>query len=189
MLFSPVATNCQSIKSFTVLLNKLKSKVPSNGQSFNIHNLQSRLITHENPKSPISEAYRSLRTSLLYTSADSDIKSMIISSTGPGEGKTTTIANLAITYANLGKKTLLVDTDLRRPVVHKVLDLDKEPGITDYLSGANNDFNTIVQKTEIENLFAVPSGIIPPNPSELLGSQRMTILLRTLEKVDTLSNN
>ena len=144
--------------------------------------LKRRLITREDPRSPVSEAYRSLRTSLLYLSADKKIKSILISSAGPGEGKTTTVANLAITYANLGRKTLLVDTDLRRPVVHKVLDLNKEPGVTDYLSGAIDDFDDLIQKTPIDNLFAVASGIVPPNPSELLGSQRMSNLLKKLEQ-------
>ena len=119
---------------------------------------------------------------MLFTSPDKKVKSILVSSAGPGEGKTTTVANLAITYANLGKKTLLVDTDLRRPVIHKVLDLKKEPGITDYLSGSVSDFNNIIQNTEIENLSAVPSGIIPPNPSELLGSRKMVDLIKNLEK-------
>jgi len=144
--------------------------------------LKRRLITREDPRSPVSEAYRSLRTSMLYSSsADKKIKSILISSAGPGEGKTTTVANLAITYANLGKKTLLVDTDLRRPVVHKVLEITKEPGVTDYLSGAMDDFDSLIQKTSIDNLFAVPSGIVPPNPSELLGSQKMANLIQKLE--------
>jgi len=143
--------------------------------------LRRRLITREDPRSPVSEAYRSLRTSMMYTSADKQVKSILISSAGPGEGKTTTVANLAITYANLGKKTLLVDTDLRRPVVHKVFKINKEPGITDYLSGAVDDFDLLIQKSSIENLFVVPSGIIPPNPSELLGSERMSKLVSNLE--------
>ena len=143
--------------------------------------LKRRLITREDPRSPVSEAYRSLRTSMLFTSPDKKVKSILVSSAGPGEGKTTTVANLAITYANLGKKTLLVDTDLRRPVIHKVLDLKKEPGITDYLSGSVSDFSSIIQETEIENLCAVPSGIIPPNPSELLGSSKMLDLIKSLE--------
>ena len=119
---------------------------------------------------------------MLFTSPDDRVKSILVSSAGPGEGKTTTVANLAITYANLGKKTLLVDTDLRRPVIHKVLDLKKEPGITDYLSGSVSDFKDIIQKTEIENLCAAPSGIIPPNPSELLGSRKMRDLINSLEE-------
>ena len=153
----------------------------SQTSSKSTRNLKRKLITREDPRSPVSEAYRSLRTSMLYTSPDKKIKSILVSSAGPGEGKTTTVANLAITYANLGKKTILIDTDLRRPVIHKVLDLKKEPGITDYLSGSIDNFKDIIQATEIENLYVVTSGIIPPNPSELLGSQRMTDLIRMLE--------
>ena len=105
-----------------------------------------------------------------------------MSSAGPGEGKTTTISNLAITYANLGKKTLLLDADLRRPVIHRVFGLDKEKGLTQYLAGATDDFNSLIQKTDIPNLFVVTSGIVPPNPSELLGSKKMADLIDQLEK-------
>ncbi|MCH7732566.1 MAG: polysaccharide biosynthesis tyrosine autokinase [Candidatus Marinimicrobia bacterium] len=144
--------------------------------------IQRRLITHEDPKSPISEAYRSLRTSLMYSSADKEVKSILISSPGPGEGKTTTVTNLAITYANLGKKTLLLDTDLRRPVLHRAFKLKRDPGITNYLSGETKDFNSLVHETEVGNLFVVTSGIVPPNPAELLGSNRMVKLVAKLEK-------
>ena len=144
-------------------------------------NLKRRLITQDDPKSPVSEAYRSLRTSMLYTSADNSIKSILVSSAGPGEGKTTTVANLAITYANLGKKTLLRYRLKEAPVVHKVLGINKEPGITDYLSNYEKDLSKIIQSTDIKNLCVISSGIIPPNPSELLGSDRMSNLLRDLE--------
>ena len=144
--------------------------------------MKRRLITREDPKSPISEAYRSLRTSLLYTDIDKETKSILVSSAGPGEGKTTTVANMAITYANLGKRTLLLDTDLRRPVVHQVLELQKEPGITNYLAKETKNFEDLIQKTEIENLYVVTSGIIPPNPSELLGSNKMSDLIKKLEE-------
>ena len=79
------------------------------------------------------------------------------------------------------EKTLLIDTDLRRPVVHKAIGINKEPGITDYLSNNEKDITKIIQKTEIKDLCVIPSGIIPPNPSELLGSDRMSNLLRDLE--------
>lgn len=162
---------------------KKKLPFPSSKQRSKSSNqgLRRRLITREDPRSPVSEAYRSLRTSMMYTSADKEVKSILISSAGPGEGKTTTVANLAITYANLGKKTLLVDTDLRRPVIHKVLEAKKDPGITNYLSGATDDFNSLIQNTLIDNLSVVTSGIIPPNPSELLGSKRMSDLVAKLE--------
>ena len=144
--------------------------------------IKRRLMTREDPRSPISEAYRSLRTSMLYTGVESEVKSILVSSAGPGEGKTTTVANMAITYANLGRKTLLIDTDLRRPVVHKIFDLEKEPGITNFLSGNTSDFNQLVKNTDIDNLKVVTSGIIPPNPSELLGSKKMGDLIKNLEK-------
>ena len=143
--------------------------------------LKRRLITREDPRSPVSEAYRSLRTNLMYSSTDKEIKSILVSSAGPGEGKTTTVTNLAITYANLGKRTLLVDTDLRRPVIHKVFDCPRDPGVTSYLSGATDDFNSLIQESGIENLYLVTSGVLPPNPSELLGSKRMTDLVSSLE--------
>ena len=145
-----------------------------------VQQIKRRLITKENPKSPVSEAYRSLRTSMLFSS-DKEIKSILVSSAGPGEGKTTTVANLAITYANLGKNTLLVDTDLRRPVVHKVFNLEREPGVTNYLSGQTHDHKSLVQQTEIENLSIITSGVIPPNPSEMLGSNRMIDFVKSLE--------
>ena len=159
------------------ILQKLFPKIRHNSRK----NLERRLITREDPRSPVSEAYRSLRTSMLYTDIDKETKSILVSSAGPGEGKTTTVANMAITYANLGKKTLFIDTDLRRPVVHKVFNLDKDPGITDYLAGSVNDFNSLVKSTGINDLYAVTSGIIPPNPSELLGSYKMSELVKSLE--------
>ena len=144
--------------------------------------LRRRLITEEDPKSPISEAYRMIRTNILYSQADKPIKSIIVTSPGAGEGKTTTVTNLAITFAHLGKRTLLLDTDLRRPVIHRIFDIDRAPGITHYLSGEESDFNSLVQETDIENLFVVTSGISPPNPSELMGSERMTQLIAKLEE-------
>ncbi len=144
--------------------------------------LQRRMVTREDPKSPVSEAYRMLRTNILYSKADRDIKTILVSSPGPGEGKSTTVTNLAITFANLGKKTLLLDVDLRRPVVHRMFEIHRDPGMTHYLSGHTDDFASLIHKTEIENLYIVPSGISPPNPSELLGSVRMRDLIENLKK-------
>ena len=124
-----------------------------------------KLMMKESPKSPISEAYRGLRTSMLF-STEKQIKSIVVSSAGPGEGKTTTVANLAITYANLGKKTLLIDTDLRRPVIDKVFNLQREPGVTNFITSQTDDYRSLIKKTEIENLSIITSGVIPPNPSE-----------------------
>jgi len=146
------------------------------------HRFRRRLITYINPRSPISEAYRTLRTNITYSSADKPIKSVAITSSGPGEGKSTTVANLAIAFAQLRKKTLLIDTDLRKPILHNVFQIKRNPGLTEYLVGDIDDFNSLVQETRIENLYLVPCGQIPPNPSELLGSNRMAELVAQLEQ-------
>ena len=142
--------------------------------------IKRKIITRDNPKSPISESYRGLRTNILLTNTK-DIKSILVSSAGPGEGKTTTVANLAITFANLGRKTLLVDTDLRRPVIHSVFNVKREPGVTNYLSGQTDDYHSLVKPSEIENLSLLTSGLIPPNPSEMLGSRKMSQFIKKLE--------
>ena len=142
--------------------------------------IKRKIITRDNPKSPISESYRGLRTNILLSNTK-DIKSILISSAGPGEGKTTTVANLAITFANLGRKTLLVDTDLRRPVIHSVFNVKREPGVTNYLSGQTDDYNSLIKDSGIENLYLMTSGLIPPNPSEMLGSKKMSQFVKLLE--------
>ena len=109
--------------------------------------IKRKIITRDNPKSPISESYRGLRTNILFASTK-EMKSILISSAEPSEGKTTTVANLAITFANLGKNTLLVDTDLRRPVIHSVFNVKREPGVTNYLSGQTSDYKSLVKKSE-----------------------------------------
>ncbi len=145
------------------------------------HEFRRRLITYEDPKSPIAEAYRTLRTNISYSKAKHKIKSIIISSPQPGEGKSTTVANLAIAFAQLRKRTLLIDTDLRKPVQHNVFEYPRGPGITEYLVGDIEDFNSVVHHTKIENLYLVTAGNLPPNPSELLGSQKMSDLVEKLE--------
>jgi capsular exopolysaccharide synthesis family protein len=107
---------------------------------------------------------------------------IMVSSPGPSEGKTTTIINLAITYANLGKKTLLIDGDLRKPVLHKVFNENNEKGLTHYLSGVEEKWETIIINTDVENLQIILSGALPPNPSELISSDLMKSLLVALKK-------
>jgi capsular exopolysaccharide synthesis family protein len=159
---------------------RIASKVtnPSKGGT----DFRRRLITYEDPKSPVSESYRSLRTNITYAAADKKIKSLLVSSPQPGEGKSTTVANLAIAFAQLRKRTLLVDADLRKPVQHNVFDLSRGSGLAEYLIGEIEDINSIVRATKIENLFVVTAGGLPPNPSELLGSDRMSKLIDQLEK-------
>ena len=150
-------------------------------QNKNLDKIERRLITHEDPKSPVSEAYRALRTSLMYTKSNENCRVLLVSSAGPGEGKTTTIANLAITYANLGKRTILIDSDLRKPVIHNIFKLDKSPGLTSFLSDNEKDENKIIHSTNVNNLDVITSGIIPPNPSELLDSHKLEDLLIKLK--------
>jgi capsular exopolysaccharide synthesis family protein len=141
-----------------------------------------RLITYEDPKSPISESYRSLRTNVSYASTiDKKIKSLLISSSQPGEGKSTTTANLAIAFAQLRKKTLLVDADLRKPVQHNVFGHPRGPGLADYLTADDFELNTLIHQTKVENLSILTAGGLPPNPSELLGSDAMSTLVDKLE--------
>lgn len=153
-----------------------KVQVSPNGQNMGEfiegQEIESRLITHLDPKSPISEAYRTLRTNLQFQTMKKKGTAMLVTSSTPKEGKSTTFSNLAITMAQMGTRTLLVDTDLRRPVVHSIFNLKKDKGITNFLLGKLK-FNDVVKPTIIDNLFVVSSGPLPPNPSELLASKEM----------------
>ena len=130
------------------------------------------LVTHTSPKSAISETYRSLRTSLQFADVDKPVKSVIITSANPGEGKSTTVANLAIATAQMNLKTLLVDSDLRKPVLHSLFGYDKKPGLIDVINNGTLT-DEFLHKTNIDNLWLLTCGSVPPNPSELLGSQEM----------------
>jgi len=153
-------------------------KINGNGE---IKRLQSRLITHFAPKSPISEAYRTLRTNVLYSSADLKIKTAVVTSSGPGEGKSTSICNLAIAFAQMGTKTLIIDADLRRPVQHGIFEVKRDVGLTNVLMG-NIPLDKAIKPTRIDNLFVLTSGILPPNPSELLASTAMDNFLEDAKK-------
>lgn len=135
-----------------------------------------RLVTHFRPKSPVSEAYRTLRTNLHFSHTQNEVTSFLVTSAGPGEGKSTTIANLAIAMSLQGTRTLLIDSDLRRPVLHKMFALEKNKGLTNVLVG-DMSLDDAVQKCSVQNLDLLTSGILPPNPAELLGSAKMRELI------------
>jgi|Deesub1362A_J573_1020465.scaffolds.fasta_scaffold02932_7 non-specific protein-tyrosine kinase len=138
------------------------------------------LITVSNPRSPISEAYRTLRTNLEFSSLDKPIRTMVVTSAGPEEGKSTTLANLAVTIAQGGKRVILADCDLRRPSQHKIFGVENGRGLTTMMVEEEALKDPPLQETGIENLWLLPSGPIPPNPSELLGSRRMEEIIEAL---------
>ncbi|GMK46686.1 tyrosine-protein kinase YwqD [Paenibacillus glycanilyticus] len=140
----------------------------------NVH--ESKLVAHVNSSSSLSEAYRTLRTNIMFSGIDDPVRTIMLTSASPGEGKTTTVANLAVTFAHEGKKTLLVDADLRKPSVHIMFKKSNRSGLTDALF-KENPWQEIVHETEIEHLHLLTAGIIPPNPSEILSSRRMSELV------------
>ena len=135
--------------------------------------------SHLDPQSSVAEAYRSLRTTILFAGLDKDIRVLTLTSSAPQEGKSTTSSNLGIVMAQAGKKTLILDADLRRPVQHSVYGIDREPGLTNLLF-ERATFEEAIRATDVPNLYVLPCGIIPPNPAELLGSKRMAQLMERL---------
>ena len=130
------------------------------------------LMSEGNPKDPVAEAYRALRTSLMYSTGDHRLSSFVISSTGQSEGKSISTANLAITCAQMGQRTVIVDGDLRRPVQHSLFGLEREGGMTEYLL-QDLGLADIAKPSGVENLDIITAGITPPNPAPLLASQTM----------------
>lgn len=143
---------------------------------------QQRLVALTAPRSPEAEAYRVLRTNLRFSSLDKPLGTLVVTSAGPGEGKSTTAANLAIVFAQAGSRVLLVDADLRRPSIHKLLQVPNNIGLTTALVQLGNRPEEFVQATALQNLSVLTSGPIPPNPAELLGSARMRDLLAQLHE-------
>lgn len=139
------------------------------------------LIAQYNPKSPITEQYRLIRNNLHFSSVDKEIKSIVVTSPEPSDGKSTTAANLAIVLAQQGKQVLLVDADLRKPSVHYTFSVSNIDGLTNILT-KEIDIGMAITKTTIANLDILTSGPIPPNPSELLGSKTMELVIEDLKE-------
>jgi len=149
-----------------------------NGRSARRRNLP--LVSLLSPDDPASEAYRTLRTNVTFVNAEQQqLQVIVLTSPGPGEGKSTTAANLAIIMAQLGANTLLIDADLRRPLIHRAFNLVQEPGLTDVLVGAAT-LREAVRPNVVPKLDVLPAGALPPNPSELLGSSTMQRLIEEL---------
>ncbi|WP_370774182.1 CpsD/CapB family tyrosine-protein kinase [Clostridium sp.] len=136
-------------------------------------------IVEKKPKSVAAEAYRSLRTNIQYSSFDNKYQTLVVTSANPGEGKTTVAGNLALALAQGESKVLLVDCDMRRPSIHKTFKISNTYGISDLLVG-NKKLESVAHKYN-DNLTIVPSGKIPPNPAEMLGSKAMTAFLEEMK--------
>lgn len=136
----------------------------------------------KNPRSPVAEAFRSLRTNLEYSSVDNPARTMLVTSSGEAEGKSTIAANLAIVEAQSGKKVVIVDGDMRRPKVHVQFNKSNRRGLSDVVTGKLTIDDVVKTYDQVENLSVITCGTIPPNPSELLGSERMSQTLKDLEE-------
>lgn len=158
------------------------AQLPSTGpRKKDEHSLrQESLITANQPRHPITEAYRSLRTSLQFSSVDDAMRSLLVTSATPGEGKTTTAANLAVVLAQSGRAVILIDADIRKPQQHKIFHLPKSPGLTDAMVASNSPLAFFLHDTEVPNLRVMTSGKEAPNPAELLGSKRMKQVIESL---------
>lgn len=137
------------------------------------------LVPHYFPNSRLAESYRSIRTALLLSSADNPVRTIAVTSALPGEGKTVSVANLAVTLAQSGKTVVIVDADLRRPRQHRVFKIKNTFGLTTFLTDSV-PVKDVVKSTEIPNLFVINAGPVPPNPAELLGSDKMTRFIRLM---------
>ncbi|HWQ84425.1 MAG TPA: polysaccharide biosynthesis tyrosine autokinase [Anaerolineales bacterium] len=145
------------------------------------------LVALDTPRSPVAEAFRSLRTNLQFASVDRPLVKLLVTSPGPGEGKSTVAANLAAVLAQSGKRVTLLDADMRRPRVHKLYGLPNRKGLSELFVGPRINLNGVLQGTQMENLSALTTGTLPPNPSELLGSEKMNeIIAQVMEVSDVL---
>jgi non-specific protein-tyrosine kinase len=140
------------------------------------------LMTVTQPRSPISEAFRALRTNIQFASVDTPVRKLLVTSPSPSDGKSTVVANLGAVLAQNGQRVVLIDADLRRPRLHKVMRLPNRRGVSELFVQPQLILDGAAQKTETPNLFTVTSGSLPPNPSELLGSSKMVEILKTAEQ-------
>jgi non-specific protein-tyrosine kinase len=140
------------------------------------------LVTHQIPRAPVSEAFRMVRTNLNFAAVDNGLHTFMVSSASPSEGKSTTTANLAVVIAQTGKRVLVVDADLRRPVQHQIFEVANNQGLTTAILDNQTPVSDHIQETAVPNLKVMASGPIPPNPAELLNSQRMNQVLAELKE-------
>ena len=152
--------------------------------------MKKEIITFKEPKSPISEVFRNLRTNIQFANTKRGLHSILITSTSPGEGKSWVSANLAVAFAQAGRKVILVDCDMRKGRQFSIFGVSPTPGLSNFLSGINSDGGesdsnilSYIKETEVENLFLITAGNIPPNPSELLVSEQMADTMEQLKSI------
>lgn len=146
--------------------------------------MKNELIVEKRPKSTISEDIRTIRTNLEFSLVD-DAKTIMITSSVPGEGKSFISSNLATAFAQNNKKVLLIDCDLRLGRTHKIFEISNKKGLSNLILKLDDEtaYEEYIQKTDVKNLFVIPRGMVPPNPSELLSSKRFVKIIKDLEKV------
>ena len=146
--------------------------------------MKNELIVEKRPKSTISEDIRTIRTNLEFSLVD-DAKTIMITSSVPGEGKSFISSNLATAFAQNNKKVLLIDCDLRLGRAHKIFEVSNKKGLSNLILKLDDDtaYEEYIQKTDVKNLFVIPRGMVPPNPSELLSSKRFVKIIKDLEEV------
>ena len=164
---------------FLAMIPYIVSKGKNNGNS-NGNGNKRKLVVYSEPKAAASEAFRSLRTAIHYSAVTRQKKALLVTSTFPGEGKSTVIANLAVSMAQTGAKVLLIDCDMRRPSIHDIFEQGKVPGLSEVLVG-DIAFEEAVRNSQVPGLDFICAGTTPPNPSELLGSLQMNKLLDSLK--------
>lgn len=152
--------------------------------------MKKEIITFREPKSPISEIFRTLRTNVQFANTKRGLKSLLITSTSPSEGKSWVSSNLAVAFAQAGKKVILVDCDMRKGRLFSIFGVAPTPGLSNYLSGINSNGEesnpnilSYIKETEVENLYIITAGNIPPNPSELLVSEQMAQAIEELKSI------
>ncbi len=148
--------------------------------------MKKEVIAYTSPKSPISEIFRTLRTNIQFMNVKRKMQVLLVTSTSPSEGKSWISSNLAVTFAQAGKKVIIIDSDMRKGRQFAILGVAPRPGLSDFLSSESTDNDSVlnyIQATEIENLYVIPAGAVPPNPSELLVSTQMIDLLDQLKKI------
>jgi capsular exopolysaccharide synthesis family protein len=139
------------------------------------------LITLTDPRAPAAEAYRTLRTNLYFSSLDRALETLVVTSAAPGDGKSTTLANLAVIMSRGEKRTILVDADLRKPSLHKLFGVSNNQGLTTMAVEDSALAEPPLVETGLDNLWLLPSGPLPPNPAEILGSRRMEEIIAALK--------